>query len=93
MTQKLKFEQLSRFGFGPEIMRKTKLCPQCRCLVTDGKKICPNCAERLPDLTLFAWYEQQHEICTHCRTLLSPDAQYCPHCGRRVLQRAGGAQP
>lgn len=84
MTQAAKLKQLEHYGFGPNVMRRTKLCPACGRLVTDGSHSCPVCGRRLPALTLLAWYEQQHSTCAYCRTLLSSDAQYCPHCGRRV---------
>ncbi len=84
MTKRLKFEELEQFGFGPNVMRKTRLCPACGTLVTDGTGQCPRCRKELPELTLFAWYAGQHSTCAYCQTLLSPDCQYCPHCGRRV---------
>lgn len=85
MTQKMKLQELEHYGFGPNVMRKTKLCPACGTLVTDGVAQCPKCREALPELTLFAWYAGQHSTCAYCRTLLSADAQYCPQCGRRVM--------
>lgn len=89
MTQKLKFEQLAQFGFGPKAMQKAKLCPYCSSLVTNGENTCSACGMPLPPLTLLAWYEQLHERCTHCGTVLRDDSCYCPHCGRRVLPRSG----
>lgn len=82
MTQRLKFEQLEQFGFGPGIMRRTKLCPSCNSLVTDGGHSCPVCGRALPALTLLRWYEQQHLHCPHCGTVLREDARYCPRCGK-----------
>lgn len=82
MTQRLKHEQLEQFGFGPGIMRKTKLCPYCSSLVTNGGRTCPSCGKAVPELTLLRWYEQQHSRCLHCGTVLREDARYCPHCGK-----------
>lgn len=84
MTQKMKLQELERYGFGPNVMRRTKLCLACGTLVTDGGEQCPNCRTELPELTLFAWYAGQHSTCAYCKTLLSSDAQYCPQCGRRI---------
>lgn len=89
VTQRLKFEQLARYGFGPKVMRKTKLCPECGTLVTDGSHSCPCCGKALPELTLLTWYEQQHKLCRHCGTVLSGDCRYCPRCGKRVGISAG----
>lgn len=83
MTQRLRNDQLARYGFGPEVMRHTKLCPACDTLVTNGAHTCPTCGRALPTLTLLSWYEQQHPRCAHCRTILREDARFCPHCGKR----------
>lgn len=82
MTQRLKFEQLEQFGFGPRIMRRTKLCPCCSSLVTDAGRTCPSCGSALANLTLLRWYEQQHLRCPSCGTVLREDSCYCPHCGK-----------
>ena len=87
MTQKLKFEQLEHFGFGPGAMQKTKLCPYCSSLLTNGESTCFACGMPLPELTLLEWYVQQHDSCAHCGTLLARGSRYCAHCGKRVLQR------
>lgn len=82
MTQSLKNDQLARYGFGPEAMRKTRVCPCCDKLVTDGGKICPACGRALPELSLLTWYEQQHPQCIHCGTILREGSRYCPRCGK-----------
>lgn len=82
MTRSLKNDQLARYGFGPEAMGKTKLCPSCDTLVTDGAKTCPACGQALPELTLLAWYQQQHPQCVHCGTVLRDNSLYCPRCGK-----------
>lgn len=90
MTQAAKMKQLERYGFGPNVMRRTKLCPVCGTLVTNGAAQCPGCRNELPKLTLFEWYAGQHNTCAYCRTLLSSDTQYCPHCGRRIRKADDG---
>lgn len=82
MTRKLKFDQLADYGFGPKVMEKTKFCPHCSYLVENGESACPQCGEKLPDLTLFAWYEQQHKCCPHCGTVMAENCRYCPQCGK-----------
>lgn len=91
MTKRLRAEQLERYGFGPEIMQKTKICPCCSGLVTNGENICPVCGRALPGLTLFAWYMQQHEVCSSCGTVVSGDGSYCPHCGK-LLRKPNGTE-
>lgn len=87
MTQKMKLQELERYGFGPNVMRRTKLCPSCGRLATGDSNSCPVCGKHLPALTLLDWYEQQHSSCAFCRTVISSDTKYCPQCGRRI-QRA-----
>lgn len=82
MTQRLKNDQLAHYGFGPEAMRRTRLCPNCEMLVTDGTKVCPACGRMLPEMSLLVWYEQQHPQCVHCGTVLRENFLYCPRCGR-----------
>lgn len=84
MTRRLKYEGLARLGFGPEVMKKTRVCPVCGTLTTGSGKACPCCGEALPALTLLAWYERRHPCCSHCGTVLSRDCRYCPQCGKRV---------
>ncbi len=86
MAQKHRLEQLAQFGFGPGIMRRTRLCPHCSSLVTDGGRTCPFCGRTLPKRTLLCWYEQRHPRCTRCGTVLREDARYCPHCGKNNLR-------
>lgn len=84
MTQKLKLEQLEHYGFGPKIMQKTKICPHCSGLVTNGESRCPSCGRQVPDFTLFAWYVERHNRCPRCGTVLAKDALYCLHCGKHI---------
>lgn len=91
MTQKVRFKNLERFGFGPNVMKKTKVCPKCGRVVTSRKGACPDCGERLRE-TLFDRYKRQHKCCPDCDTVLSTDSQYCPNCGKQILRQAVGYQ-
>ena len=81
VTQRSKNDQLAHYGFGLEVMARTKLCPACETLVTDAAQACPACGSALPPLTLLVWYEQ-HPHCTCCGVILREDSRYCPHCGK-----------
>ncbi len=82
-----RFDQLAKFGFGPNVMKQTRICPNCESLVTDGAEVCPRCGNKLPEITLLTLYEEQHPVCPDCGTVLSDDVQYCPQCGKRIFQK------
>ena len=39
---------LLEYGFGPETLRRRKICPSCGVVVTDVARYCPECGARLP---------------------------------------------
>ena len=92
MTQKLRFKNLEKFGFGPNVMKKNKVCPRCGRLVGARLTVCPDCNERLSSETLFDRYKRRHLSCSHCDTVLTPGSQYCPNCGKQILRKAEGYQ-
>ena len=87
MTQKVRFRNLERFGFGPNVMKKLRVCPRCGQMVKSRADICPDCSERLPKETLFDRYKRKHLSCPDCDTVLTDDAMYCSNCGRMVTKK------
>ena len=92
MTEKVRFSRLERYGFGPNVMKKTKVCTNCHHVVRDSAAYCPDCGEKLSIETLFDRYKKHHSCCPHCDTVLAPDSQYCPTCGKQILLKAAGYQ-
>ena len=86
MTQKVRFRNLERFGFGPNVMKKLRVCPRCGQTVKSRADTCPDCGERLPKETLFDRYKRKHLRCFDCDTVLTADALYCPNCGNLVIK-------
>ena len=84
MTEKAKYFQLEQFGFGPHVMKKTKVCKNCGQIASARSILCARCGARLPFATLFDSYKRRHRCCPHCSTILTPDTKYCSHCGRPV---------
>ena len=84
MTQKVRFRNLERYGFGPNVMKKLRVCQRCGQAVKTKGTSCPACGEKLPRETLFDQYKQKHHCCPHCDTILAPDSQYCPNCGQEI---------
>ena len=82
VTEKAKNLQLEQYGFGPNVMKKTKVCPSCGQLASARSMICSRCGARLPFATLFDSYKRRHPCCPQCRTILTADTKYCPHCGQ-----------
>lgn len=92
MTKKVRFRNLERFGFGPNVMKKLRVCPRCGQAVKTRADTCPECGEKLPGETLFDRYKRQHKCCSECDTVLAADSLYCPNCGKQILQKAVGYQ-
>ncbi len=84
MTVKAKWEQLERYGFGPNVMKRTRVCPSCGRMVTNTCSSCPDCGMRLMKKTLWDRYRERHMCCDRCGTVLAVDSRYCPHCGRAL---------
>ena len=84
VTEKLRNLQLEQFGFGPNVMKKTKVCTKCGQIAKARSVICAQCGAPLPFTTLFDSYRRRHTCCPNCNTVLTSDARYCPHCGKSI---------
>lgn len=82
MSPKAKLDWLEQCGYGPNVMKRTKICPHCGAVVSDGLSACPDCGTRLLGKTLYDRYREKHICCDECNTVLTSDSLYCPHCGR-----------
>ena len=45
-TEKLRYRNMEDFGFGPNVMKKTKVCARCGKMVKANAKTCPECGEK-----------------------------------------------
>lgn len=84
MMQESRFRNLEQYGFGPNVMKKTKICAKCGQISKTGAFFCRACGAFLPRETLFDRYRRQHTCCSRCGTVLTKDANYCPHCGLKT---------
>ncbi|MBQ9717151.1 MAG: zinc ribbon domain-containing protein [Clostridia bacterium] len=75
---------MEQYGFGPNIMRNIRICPDCGLpsIVTDRN--CHACGAKLPRETLFQQYKKRHRFCPRCDTVVAKSAQFCPECGTRI---------
>ena len=85
-TEKLRYRNMEDYGFGPNVMKKTKVCDRCGKMVGANAKTCPECGEKLSGETLFDRYKRMHKCCPDCDKVLSADSQYCPNCGKQILR-------
>lgn len=44
MTQNVHFQNLAQYGFGPNVMKKTKICTKCGRITKTGILFCRRCA-------------------------------------------------
>lgn len=84
MTAKAKLIWLEKCGYGPMVMKRTKVCPHCGKEVSKSHSICPDCGMRLGSKTLYDRYRERHICCDKCGTVLTSDSRYCPRCGRSL---------
>lgn len=91
-TEEARYSNLEQFGFGPNVMKKNKVCPNCGLMMKAEVKICPECGKPMTEETLFDRYKGRHDCCPECDTVLSFDSQYCPNCGKKLIypKRNGG---
>lgn len=82
---------LLEFGFGPETMRRCKLCPECGRANPAQDTHCTDCGAVLPEKTLYDFYLSRHRCCPGCGVAVTDYAVYCPECGTR-LPKAGVTQ-
>lgn len=75
---------MERYGFGPDVMRNIRICPDCGMPSTSAEKHCRACAAGLSGETLFHQYKKRHRFCTRCDTVVAKSAQFCPECGTRI---------
>ena len=82
MTKGIHFRDLEQFGFGPNVMKKIKICPKCGQIAKKYSVFCHSCRAFLTGKTVYDDYRRKHRCCTGCGTVLTADARFCPHCGR-----------
>lgn len=77
---------LKQYGFGPEVMKQIKVCPQCGVRAMVSQHFCRECGMELPAGTLYDAYKRSHRVCPVCDTVVAQAAEYCPSCGAHLEQ-------
>lgn len=75
---------LKKYGFGPEAMKKIKVCRVCGRACDSGELYCEDCGVVLPKETLFDLYRSQHLCCPECDTIVAKNTHFCPKCGKQL---------
>ena len=78
---------MKQLGFGPEVMKQTKVCPNCGTTADADEAECFQCGADLPRETLFDLYKSRHQYCAHCGTVVASTSAYCPECGARLKRQ------
>ena len=89
MTERSHSRDLEQFGFGPNVMKKIKICPQCGQIAKKYSVFCHSCRAFLKRETLYDRDRKQHKCCAGCGTVLTVDARFCPHCGMKKSSASG----
>ena len=77
---------LLEYGFGPETLRRRKLCPACSKANRVQDTRCADCGAALSEKTLYDFYRSRHRCCPGCGEVVTDAAVYCPECGTRLPQ-------
>ncbi|EOQ35555.1 Double zinc ribbon [Butyricicoccus pullicaecorum DSM 23266] len=85
--QKIRRMGMEQYGFGPDAMKKIKVCRICGAVMSGEEDFCTDCGAILPKETLFDLYKTMHFYCPACSTVLADTASFCPQCGKRLRYR------
>ena len=81
--KRIRLEGMKHFGFGPDEMRKVKVCEYCGSMMESKILVC-KCGRKLPQDTLYEVYKRKHNYCKKCETVVSDSTRYCPQCGEMI---------
>lgn len=86
LKTKAHYKELEEYGFGPNVMKKNKVCVECGSVNSAELENCDICGTPLPEETLFIKYINLHKVCSICNCVVKSDANYCPQCGMVFLK-------
>lgn len=89
---KTRADDILFYGFGPMNMKKLKVCSCCGKAVNAKLDYCTGCGTKLPENSLFSFYQQMHPYCPVCGTVAPDQARYCPHCSAELVNTAAESE-
>lgn len=81
--EQIRKQSMEQYGFGPNAMKKVKVCTKCGHPSPADEQFCRECGVRLSDKTLYDIYKERHKSCPVCDTVFS-NVGYCPQCGTKI---------
>lgn len=88
-AERLRREGMQHYGFGPEAMKKIKVCARCGTMSPASSHLCHECKAALSRNTLFQIYKSRHLFCKKCQTVVPDESKYCPSCGTKLTDKKG----
>lgn len=82
--QRIRRIGMEQYGFGPDAMKKRKVCRACGAAMSSEEEFCRGCGAILPKETLFDLYRAKHFYCPACGTVMADHSNFCPQCGKRL---------
>lgn len=83
--EKVRHENMEQYCFGPEAMKKIKVCRDCGASVDSELLFCDKCRKPLPAESLYVKYVHGHFVCEKCKIEVRSDYKFCPQCGERLI--------
>jgi len=80
-SETIRHQSMLQYGFGPEVMKRLKICAQCGVPADLTRHFCRECGSPLPEETLFDLYRLRHRHCEGCGWVPPREGKYCPRCG------------
>ncbi len=81
LKTKKHYSKLEEYGFGPNVIKKNKVCSDCGAVVSSEFENCNICGTLLPKDTLFVKYVSLHKVCQVFNCVVKDDSHLCPQCG------------
>ena len=80
-SETIRLEQMEELDFGPDAMKRYKICGSCGVLSGLAETVCVSCGGKLPEDSVFRQYQRRHKSCGCCGMVVAKRSRFCPQCG------------
>ena len=84
LIEAIRLANMEENGFGPEVMKRVKVCECCGARSPIQGCYCTVCGNQLPAESVFEQYKKRHPYCEHCDLVVRPETRFCPQCGQEI---------